>query len=223
MPCTAHPINYAFVLRFVVVCCGLLLVSLTHIPLDNLAEKLQKKFSNAFHSIKMFEFRLKFHTSLILRSPIVNKSTLVRVMTWCRQATSHYLRQCWTSSPTHICGTRGRWVHVTLANMSKTSSESIIISSLIVIESIIISAWQSWLVPRVPMAAQLSVTGVLSVDESMHRLNVTCGSRKQTPKMYHQTSNTRGTKSQNLYVSRLVLQLSLPSPLKTDVRSRMKM
>ena len=26
------------------------------------------------------------------------KSTLVQVMTWCRQATSHYLSQCWPSS-----------------------------------------------------------------------------------------------------------------------------
>ena len=27
-----------------------------------------------------------------------DKSTLVQVMTWCRQATSHYLSQCWPSS-----------------------------------------------------------------------------------------------------------------------------
>ena len=27
-----------------------------------------------------------------------DKSTLVQVMAWCRQATSHYLRQCWFSS-----------------------------------------------------------------------------------------------------------------------------
>ena len=26
-------------------------------------------------------------------------------MAWCRQATSHYLNQCWPSSLTHICGT----------------------------------------------------------------------------------------------------------------------
>ena len=41
----------------------------------------------------------------------------------------------------------------------------------------------------------------------------------------HQTSNTgiRHNKSQNLNVSRLVLQLSLPNPLKPGVKSRMKM
>ena len=41
--------------------------------------------------------------------------------------------------------------------------------------------------------------------------------------IYCLTSNIRHTKSQNLSVSRLVLQLSLPNPLKPGVRSRMKM
>ena len=40
---------------------------------------------------------------------------------------------------------------------------------------------------------------------------------------YRQTSDIRRTKSQHLNVSRLVLQLSLPSPLKPGVKSRMKM
>ena len=29
-----------------------------------------------------------------------DKSTLVQVVAWCRQATSHYLNQCWPRSPT---------------------------------------------------------------------------------------------------------------------------
>ena len=39
-----------------------------------------------------------------------NKSTLVQVMAWCRQATSHYLSQCWPRllSPYDI--TRPQWV-----------------------------------------------------------------------------------------------------------------
>ena len=41
--------------------------------------------------------------------------------------------------------------------------------------------------------------------------------------IYHQTSNISRIKSQNLNVSRLVLQLSLPNPLKPGVKSRMKM
>ena len=41
--------------------------------------------------------------------------------------------------------------------------------------------------------------------------------------MYRQVSNIRRTKSQHLKDSRAVLWLSLPSPLKTNVKSRMKM
>ena len=40
---------------------------------------------------------------------------------------------------------------------------------------------------------------------------------------YRKISNTRRTKSPNLIVSRLVLQLSLPNPMKPGVKSRMKM
>ena len=41
--------------------------------------------------------------------------------------------------------------------------------------------------------------------------------------IYRKVSNTRRTKSQNLDDSRLVLQLSLPNPSKSGVKSRMKM
>ena len=41
--------------------------------------------------------------------------------------------------------------------------------------------------------------------------------------MYGKTSNIRHTKSRNLNVFRLVLPLSLPNPLKSGVKSRMKM
>ena len=40
---------------------------------------------------------------------------------------------------------------------------------------------------------------------------------------YSQTSKRSCTKSQHLNVSHLVLQLSLPNPLKPGVKSRMKM
>ena len=41
--------------------------------------------------------------------------------------------------------------------------------------------------------------------------------------VYCKISNIKGTKSQNLNVSRLILQLSLPNPMKPGVKSRMKM
>ena len=39
-----------------------------------------------------------------------DKSTLVQEMAWCRQATSHYLNQCWPRSPTPYGVTRPHWV-----------------------------------------------------------------------------------------------------------------
>ena len=40
------------------------------------------------------------------------KSTLVQVMAWCRQATSHYLNQCWLRSTSPSSVTGSQWVNV---------------------------------------------------------------------------------------------------------------
>ena len=40
-----------------------------------------------------------------------DKSTLVKVMAWCRQATSHYLSQCWPRSLPSYGITRSQWVN----------------------------------------------------------------------------------------------------------------
>ena len=40
-----------------------------------------------------------------------DKSTSVQVMAWCRQATSHYLIQCWPSSMLPYGITRPQWVN----------------------------------------------------------------------------------------------------------------
>ena len=39
-----------------------------------------------------------------------DKSTLLQVMAWCRQATSHYLNQCWLSSLSLYGLARPQWV-----------------------------------------------------------------------------------------------------------------
>ena len=44
-----------------------------------------------------------------------DKSTLVQVMAWCRQATSHYLSQCWPRSLSPYGVTRPQWVKTWLA------------------------------------------------------------------------------------------------------------
>ena len=43
-----------------------------------------------------------------------DKSTLVQVMAWCRQATSHYLSQCWPRSMTPYGVIRPQWVNADL-------------------------------------------------------------------------------------------------------------
>ena len=42
------------------------------------------------------------------------KSTLVQVMAWCRQSTSHYLSQCWPKSMSPNSATRPQWVKLIL-------------------------------------------------------------------------------------------------------------
>ena len=41
----------------------------------------------------------------------IDKSILVQVMVWCRQATSHYLSQCWPRSMSPYDITRPQWVN----------------------------------------------------------------------------------------------------------------
>ena len=45
------------------------------------------------------------------QNPFNEKSTLVQVMAWCRQATSHYLIQCWPRFMSPYSVTRPQWVN----------------------------------------------------------------------------------------------------------------
>ena len=47
-----------------------------------------------------------------------DKSTLVQVMAWCRQATSHYLSQCWPRSLSPYGVTRPQWVKLKSCEIS---------------------------------------------------------------------------------------------------------
>ena len=56
-----------------------------------------------------------------------NKSTLVQIIAWCRQARSHYLSQCWPRSVSPYGVTRAQWVNrvvgaVCLQNLRSTYS-----------------------------------------------------------------------------------------------------
>ena len=51
------------------------------------------------------------------QDPIDDKSILVQVMRWCRQATSHYPSQCWPSSLLPYGVSRSQWVNLLIILM----------------------------------------------------------------------------------------------------------
>ena len=77
---------------------------LTHLPLDKMAAISQTTFSNAFSWMKSFVFWFKFRRSLFLRVQLTISQH------WFRKWLGADLDQCLPTSPTHICGTRVRWV-----------------------------------------------------------------------------------------------------------------
>ena len=86
---------------------------LTHLPLDKMDAISQTIFSDAFSWMKKFDFWLKFHWSLFLRVQLTITQHWFRWWLGAEKATSHYLKQGWPDSLTHICGTMGRWVLMT--------------------------------------------------------------------------------------------------------------
>ena len=74
----------------------LFITSLIHI-----ADLHISRLSNAVKLILQFWYLEHFLWNGLrwaLQSPIDDKSTLVQVMAWCHQATSHYMSQCWPIS-----------------------------------------------------------------------------------------------------------------------------
>ena len=51
-------------------------------------------------------------------NPIDYQSTLVKAIAWCRQATSHYLSQCWPISMLPYGITRPQWINSTVSTMT---------------------------------------------------------------------------------------------------------
>ena len=131
---------------------------------------------------------------------LTDKSTLVQVMAWCRQATSHYLSQCWPRSISPNGVTRPQWVnsqqniiHIRHAvidlNLSTNFADENKVKSTLT--SLISLAFVS------PLASFL-VRHILKYKMTM--INI---------KIYRKISNIRCAKSENLSDCRLVLQLPL--------------
>ena len=82
---------------------------LTHWPLGNLNEILHIIFK---WILVIDVWGISCEIALIWMSPYFtdDQSTLVQVMAWCHQATSHYLSQCWPRSLSPYGVTRPKWV-----------------------------------------------------------------------------------------------------------------
>ena len=79
---------------------------------DKMAPIFYTTFSNAFSWMKMYEFRLRFHWSLLPKAQLTTSQHWFRWWLGADQATSHYLNQCywWLSLQTHMFVTRPQWV-----------------------------------------------------------------------------------------------------------------
>ena len=86
-------------------------IILTHLPFIKWPPFLHMAFSNVFFSMKIIEFWFEFHWNLIPGVQLKISQHCSRSKLGAKQATNHYLNQCWPSSLMHICGTRARWVN----------------------------------------------------------------------------------------------------------------
>ena len=93
---------------------------LTHWPLGDLNENFQANCSD--YSISC-EIALRW-MPLTLTD---DKSTLVQVMAWCHQATSHCLSQCWPRSLSPYGVTRPQWVKGTESKLSSSDTYFILL------------------------------------------------------------------------------------------------
>ena len=85
-----------------------LVMPLTHWPLGNLNEILDMLFSNGFLVISGWGISCEIALIWMLLDLTDDQSTLVQIIAWCCQATSHYLSQCLPLSPYAV--TRPQWV-----------------------------------------------------------------------------------------------------------------
>ena len=72
-----------------------IMAKLTHWVLGDVAIISKVLFSNSSHRIAAYAFAMKLLPVEDTRSLLIEKSTLVQVIAWCHQATSHNLGQCW--------------------------------------------------------------------------------------------------------------------------------
>ena len=82
----------------------------THLPMGKVAKILKVKFSNSPYRILAWAFAVKLLLRWMPQNLMNERSTLVHIMAWCRQATSHYLNPCLPRFMLPYGVTRPHWV-----------------------------------------------------------------------------------------------------------------
>ena len=96
---------------------------LTHWSLGNLNEILNKQFLSDFQWLMVEVICCEIALRGMPLDITGDKSTLVQVMAWCHQATSHYLSQCWPRYLLLYGVTRPQWVeHALFQNQNNVGS-----------------------------------------------------------------------------------------------------
>ena len=75
---------------------------LTQYPLGDVAMTSNMLISNISLVLITEIFKLNITLECMSENLIHGKPTLVQVMAWCRQATCHYMNQCWPRSKHHM-------------------------------------------------------------------------------------------------------------------------
>ena len=84
---------------------------LTHHPLDKMAANLADDIFKCIFLIENDRISIKISLKFVPRSPIDNKPALFQVMALRRIGDKPLPDQWLPGSPTHMCGTRGRWIN----------------------------------------------------------------------------------------------------------------
>ena len=84
--------------------------TLTHWPLEDLTNNFGSKIFKLIPQNSSLGACCEIAPRWLPQNLSNEKSTLVQVMAWCRQATSHYQNQCWPRSLTSYGITRPQWV-----------------------------------------------------------------------------------------------------------------
>ena len=84
---------------------------LTHWPLGDMVIISKVWFSNSLYNTVAWLQVVKLSLGKMPQKLTSEKSTLVQVMVWCHQATSHYLSQHWPRSMSPCSVTRPQWVN----------------------------------------------------------------------------------------------------------------